>query len=246
MRPHVALSSWRAPRCWPANWPKHARVSLDQVGLGDLAASAGDWQGAAGCYRRAHALDGSHPLVRIALAQVRIAAGDVRTAVAELDRMVGQTTATGQVADPAVRHYLATALLATADQARSLTKDGTPVITSRRQLDTCGRLADQILALGVDSPDVTGQARLLRDTVEAGRRWTWQRRPAVLYGAITVLIGLAMVITGGLLGSVALVIAGVAVGSTLIFWIVTGYRREAWRRSAEHLAPVIWRRGVSD
>lgn len=225
--------------------------ALAHVGIGDVAAAAGDWHAAELAFRRARAIGGDHPLITISLAQATIAAGDPWSAVAELDRLDRSLAPASpehgcHTLRQAVRYYLAAALLAAADNARSLIEGEPPVITSRRQLDVCAHVAHRVLELDVSCQNLTDQARRLLDKVADGRQWTWDRRPAAVCGALTVVTGLGTVITGGLLGSVAMVLAGVAIGPTLIFWTVLGYRRESWRRTAEQVAPRVWRRGIAD
>jgi len=226
--------------------------ALDHVGIGDVAAARGDWSGASESYERAKAIDGDDPIVRIGLAQARIARGDAWSATERLGAIVEEGAppdaqrAGLPPGHPVSRYYLAAALLAAADQVRGRTRDEVPVFTHARQLDLCAGLATRALALRVDAAEVNTQARRLLDEVAAGRRWTWDSPSIPVYAVLSVLGGLGVVVAGGLLGSVALVIAGVAFGPGMICWLVITYRREAWRRTAERLAPLIWRRGVAD
>jgi hypothetical protein len=222
--------------------------ALAHVGIGDVAAAKGDWHAAGLAFRRARAISGDHPLITIGLAQTMVAAGDPWSAVADLDRLDRSLSLDHDchTLRQVVRYYLAAALLAAADNARSQLEGEPPVITSRRQLDVCAHIAHRVLELDAGCAELTEQARRLLDQVAEGSGWTWDRRPAALYGALTVIIGLGTVISGGVLGSVAMVLAGVAIGPTLIFWTVLGYRRESWRRTAEAVAPRVWRRGIPD
>lgn len=222
--------------------------TLAHVGIGDVAAASGDWHAAELAFRRARAIGGDHPMITIGLAQTTVAAGDPWSAVAELDRLDRSLSPDHDwhTLRRVVRYYLAAALLAATDNARTRLEGEPPVITSRRQLEVCAHIAHRVLELDVGYPELTEQAQTLLDQVADGSRWIWDRRPAAVCGALSVVTGLGTVITGGLLGSVAMVLAGVAIGPTLTFWTVMGYRRESWRRTAEDVAPRVWRRGIPD
>jgi tetratricopeptide (TPR) repeat protein len=212
----------------------------DQVGIGDVYLTRGRWRQAADCYQRALAIDASDVLARLGMATVLVAKGDAQAAVAELEPMVA-----ARPSDRVLRYYLASAWTSVAEQCRSQTVDEVLVITSEHQLRICERAARRIVELDVDDEELNrGATRLLAEVV-AGRRWSWAPEGVAVSLAVLVMsLGLTMVVAGGALDSAGLVIAGVLVGSALLYLIVLRFRRQAWQQRAETLGPSIAKPGV--
>ncbi len=212
----------------------------DQVGIGDVFLARGRWRLAAEHYQRALAVDGSDVLARLGMATALVAKGDAQTAVVELEPMVG-----GRPDDRVLRYYLASAWTSVAEQCRSQTVDEVLVITSELQLRICERAARRIVELDVDDEELNrGATRLLAEVV-AGRRWSWAPEGVAVSLAVLVMsLGLTMVVAGGALDSAGLVVAGVLVGSALLYLIVLRFRRQAWQQRAESLGPSIAKPGV--
>ncbi len=196
----------------------------DLVGIGDVHIARGRWQFAGECYQRALDLDNGDPLAELGRSQVLVATGKAQDAVTDLERMVAN-----RPGDPVLRYYLASTWCSVAEQCRSQTTDEVLVITSKHQLRICDRAARRILDLDVDDDElVRGATRLLAE-VDASRRWSWAPEGVAVSLAILVLsLGLTMVVAGGALGSVGLVVAGIVLGSVLLYLIVLRFRRQAW------------------
>ncbi|WP_020419457.1 hypothetical protein [Amycolatopsis sp. ATCC 39116] len=146
-------------------------------------------------------------------------------------------------ADLDLRLRLAHALEALTVSARSVTREGLPVVTSARQRELCAWAARRILELKVPDARLTTGAQALLAELDAGRRWVWHGQGQVAIAAVVVL-GLVAVVLGGLAGVVAVVVAGAVLSSVLLSVLVLRFRRERWRVEAERLAPVIWRPGI--
>lgn len=143
------------------------------------------------------------------------------------------------------RMRLAEALHAEAVAARSMTREGTLEITSRRQLRICEDAAHRILALRIDDEELNRAAAALLDEVRAGRRWTWTNEAAaaaLLVLAVTIGVGTAVI--GGLGDNIALVVIGALVSSVMLGLTVLRYRRENWRMRTDKVAPMIWKPGL--
>ena len=212
----------------------------DQVGIGDVHLARGRWQLAAEHYQRALAVDGSDLPARLGMAMTLVADGSAEAAVTELEPMVAAAPG-----DRVLRYYLASAWCSVAEQCRSQTEDEVLVITSEHQLRICERAARRIVELDVDDEELNrGATRLLAEVV-AGRRWSWAPEGVAVSLAVLVMsLGLTMVVAGGALDSAGLVIAGVLVGSALLYLIVLRFRRQAWQQRAESLGPTIAKPGV--
>ncbi|UQS27281.1 hypothetical protein L1857_33020 [Amycolatopsis thermalba] len=163
---------------------------------------------------------------------------DPMTAVQALEQQLAAAPA-----DPDLRLRLALALEALTVSARSVTREGMPVVTSARQRDLCAWAARRILELNVPDARLTTGAQGLLAELEAGRRWVWLGQGQFAVAAV-VALGLAAVVLGGLTGVIAVVVAGAVVSSALLAVLVLRFRRERWRVEAERLAPVIWRPGI--
>jgi tetratricopeptide (TPR) repeat protein len=212
----------------------------DQVGIGDVHLARGRWQLAAERYRRALELDGGDLLALLGQSQVLVAQGRARDAVAELERMVE-----ARPEEPVLRYYLASTWTSVAEQCRSQTTDEVLVITSQHQLRLCERAARRILELNVADDELVRGANRLLVEVEAARRWKWAPEGiAVILAILAMSLGLTMVVAGGALDSVGLVVAGIVLGSVLLYLIVLRFRRQAWRQRAEALAGSIAKPGV--
>jgi predicted Zn-dependent protease len=210
----------------------------DDIGLGDVRLARGDWRGAIVHYARADQRDPGNVAAALGMSQAKVASRDAQLAAAELERRFGRTR------DPVVRYYLASTWCSVSEQIRSRTVDDALVITSERQLDVCESAARRILDLGVQDHELRRGAELLLDEVAAGRRWRWQPEGiAVSLAVLAVSLGLILVAVGGLAGSVALVISGVALGSGLLYLIVVKFRRQNWRTRADQIAAKIARPG---
>ena len=148
--------------------------------------------------------------------------------------------------DPVTRYYLATTLHAVAEQCRSVTREDVLVITTPHQLAICEDAAIRILDLDTDDEELNRGAERLLAEVNAGRRWRW-RQPVVAEGlAVSIVVfGVAGVVTGGLGGSVALVVASIVLGAVLLFLVVLRYRRQVWQIRADELALLIEKHGVA-
>lgn len=216
------------------------RHPLDQVGIGDVYLTRGRWRQATEHYQRALAIDGWDVLARLGMATALVAKGDAQAAVTELEPMVAS-----QPGNRVLRYYLASAWTSVAEQCRSQTVDEVLVITSEHQLRICERAARRIVELDVDDEELNrGATRLLAEVV-AGRRWSWAPEGVAVSLAVLVMsLGLTMVVAGGALDSAGLVIAGVLVGSALLYLIVLRFRRQAWQQRAESLGPSIAKPGV--
>ncbi len=212
----------------------------DQVGIGDVHLARGRWQFAAECYQRALDLDNGDPLARLGLSQVLVASGKAQDAVADLEQLVAN-----RPGDQVVRYYLASTWCSVAEQCRSQTTDEVLVITSEHQLRLCERAARRILALDVEDEELVRGANRLLVEVAAGRRWTWAPEGVAVSLAVLVMsLGLTMVVAGGALNSVGLVVAGILLGSVLLYLIVLRFRRQAWVQRAEAVAESIAKPGV--
>ncbi|MGH3758160.1 tetratricopeptide repeat protein [Actinophytocola sp.] len=214
---------------------------LDQVGIGDVYLARGKWRTAEEHYRRALPAGGVAALLaKLGIGQVLIGEGRATASIADLEHLVAD-----RPQDPTLRYYLASAWFSVAEQSRSRTADDTLVITSEQQLLICEQAAERILSLEVDDTELDRGAEQLRGEVALGRRWTWAPEGiAVSLAVLVVAMGLITVVAGGLMGSPALVIAGVVLGALLLFVIVWRFRRQTWRRRADEMAPRITRPGV--
>jgi tetratricopeptide (TPR) repeat protein len=212
----------------------------DQVGIGDVHLARGRWQFAAECYQRADDLDNGDLLAQLGRSQVLVAMGKAQDAVTDLERMVAN-----RPGDPVLRYYLASTWCSVAEQCRSQTADEVLVITSEHQLRICDRAARRILDLDVEDEElIRGANRLLAEVV-ASRRWSWAPEGVAVSLAVLVMsLGLTMVVAGGALDSVGLVVAGIVLGSVLLYLIVLRFRRQAWVQRAEALAESIAKPGV--
>ncbi len=166
--------------------------------------------------------------------------GKAQDAVTDLERMVAN-----RPGDPVLRYYLASTWCSVAEQCRSQTADEVLVITSEHQLRICDRAARRILDLDVEDEElIRGANRLLAEVV-ASRRWSWAPEGVAVSLAVLVMsLGLTMVVAGGALDSVGLVVAGIVLGSVLLYLIVLRFRRQAWVQRAEALAESIAKPGV--
>jgi hypothetical protein len=163
---------------------------------------------------------------------------DAATGVAELRRLVGTTD------HPLLRHHLALALLARSAEVRGETRTGELVIVTRRQLDACAELAEQVLALGVPDPEVTAVAVRLRDETAAGLRWEWARRGrAAAFAVAALTLGVPPVVAGGLRGEPAWIGLGAASGAVLLFLMVVTAREQRWRAASDAVVPLVSRPG---
>jgi anti-sigma factor RsiW len=132
-----------------------------------------------------------------------------------------------------LRYYLASTWSSVADQARGRTGDGVLVFTSADQLATCERAARRVLAFDAGDDELRRGAVRLMDEVAAARRWRWEPEGiAVSLAVLAAATGLLLVAVGGLVGSVALVVLGVAGGGTLLAVITLRFRRQNWRVTA--------------
>lgn len=216
--------------------------SLDRVGIGDVHLARGRWRHAAECYLGVLAADPDDVLARLGQSQVLVAEGRAADAVPELERLVAD-----RPEDPVLRYYLASTWCSVGEQCRSQTRDEVLVITSERQLRVCERAARRILELGVADEELVRGARRLLAEVMAGRRWSWVPEGiAVSMAVLVISLGMTMVVAGGALASPGLVVAGVLLGSVLLYLIVLRFRRQAWQLRAESLAPSITKPGALD
>lgn len=213
---------------------------LDLVGIGDVHLARGRWQLAGEHYQRALQLDGMNLLALLGQSQVQVAQGRAASAIPTLEHLLA--VAPG---DQVLRYYLASTWCSVSEQCRSQTRDDVLVITSEHQLRVCEIAARRILELDVDDEElVRGADRLLAE-VAAGRRWSWAPEGVtVSLAVLSVSVGLLIVVAGGTMHSVALVVAGVLVGGLLLFLVVLRFRRQAWHRQAERVAPLIAKPGV--
>jgi tetratricopeptide (TPR) repeat protein len=214
---------------------------LDRVGVGDVYLARGGWRTAEENYRAALPAGGVGALLaQVGLAQVKIGQGNAAGAVADLELLVAD-----RPSDPTLRYYLASAWFSAAEQCRSRTAEDVLVITSEHQLQICEDAGRRILALSTGDDELEHGAEQLVAEVEAGRRWTWMPEGiAVSLAVLTVALGLITVVAGGLLNNVVLVFVGVVVGSALLYGIVYRFRRQAWRRRADEMAPHVVKSGV--
>ncbi|SDC51024.1 tetratricopeptide repeat protein [Actinokineospora iranica] len=200
----------------------------DHVGIGDVLLARGRWRAAARHYRRAEELDPGNALAFLGLSQAKVAGSDAVAAAEDLERVYGGSD------DPVLRYYLASTWCSVADQARHRAGDETLVFTSEGQLALCEHAARRILELDVDDRELRRGAERLLAEVRSGRRWHWRPEGiAVSLAVLAVSFGLTLVAIGGVTGSVPLVIAGIVVGSALLYLIVVRFRRQSWRARAE-------------
>jgi Tetratricopeptide repeat len=212
----------------------------DLVGIGDVHLARGRWQLAAEHYQRALQIDRVDPLAQLGNSQVLVAQGKATSAIPQLEQMVAASPG-----DLVLRYYLASTWCSVAEQCRGQTLDEVLVFTSEHQLRVCEVAASRILDLDVDDEElVRGADRLLAE-VAAGRRWSWAPEGVtVSLAVLSVSLGLMTVVAGGTMHNVGLVIAGIALGGALLSLVVLRFRRQAWRRRAESVAPVIAKPGV--
>ncbi|WP_018685655.1 hypothetical protein [Actinokineospora enzanensis] len=211
----------------------------DQVGLGDVLLARGRKRAAAAHYLTATRLDPDNVLAVLGLSQLKVAGDNAEAAVRDLERRYGGTD------DPVLRYYLASTWCSVGDQTRASTDDEVLVITSEYQLRVCEHAAHRILALGVHDPELRRGAERLLAEVDAGRRWQWRPEGiAVSLAVLAVSLGLILVAVGGVTGSPAVVVAGIALGSALLYLIVVRFRRQAWQTRADSLAPRITKTGA--
>ncbi|WP_026424438.1 tetratricopeptide repeat protein [Actinokineospora inagensis] len=212
---------------------------LDQVGIGDVLLARGRWRTAAAHYERAARLDPGCVLAVLGLSQAWVAGGDAERAAEELELRFGDS------GDPVLRYYLASTWCSVGDQVRAATDDEVLVIASERQLRVCERAALRILDLDVGDHELRRGAERLLAEVRAGRKWRWRPEGiAVSLAVLAVSFGLTLVAVGGVTGSVYLVVAGIVLGSALLYLIVVRFRRQAWQARADGLADRITRPGV--
>jgi hypothetical protein len=207
----------------------------DLVGQGDALLLLGRETEAVTYFHRAVERE-SGPITECGLSQALILQGLAEEAVRRLRLL--------HVDDPVVRHHLAAALLATADQVRSVTRDDELVITSRKQIDTCAGIADEVARIAVDETHLAAAHRL-QSELAAGQRWEWTSETAVIgLSLLVVVIGAAIVTIGGVTGQVVLVVAGAVLGAAALYGIVIAHRRRAWQLQAAKVANLVWRHGV--
>jgi tetratricopeptide (TPR) repeat protein len=211
----------------------------DLVGLGDALMLLEQNDEAITHFERAAELETS-VLVECGLSQALILQGDAGRAAERLKPLLAQ-----HPDDPVVRHHLSAAMLSTADQARSVTRDEQFVITSQAQIDICLAVASQVTGIAASEQHIAAAGQL-RTEVQNGQRWVWSSEGAALgLSLLVALVGIALVAFGGGNGNVALVIVAAVVGAAAIYGIVLAYRRQAWQVHAAKVARVVWRRGVA-
>jgi tetratricopeptide (TPR) repeat protein len=215
--------------------------SLDRVGVGDVYLARGAWQTAEENYRAALSGGGTGALMaQLGLAQVKVGQGHAASAVADLELLVAD-----RPDDPTLRYYLASAWYSAAEQCRSRTADDVLVITSEEQLRICEDAGRRIRQLATGDEELDRGAAQLLSEVSAGRRWTWSPEGiAVSLAVLTVALGLITVVAGGLLDNAVLVFVGVAIGASLLYAIVSRFRKQMWRRRADEMARHIAKPGV--
>ncbi|MDQ3406425.1 MAG: hypothetical protein M3548_24030 [Actinomycetota bacterium] len=143
------------------------------------------------------------------------------------------------------RTRLAHALLAVADDCRSVTRDRIPEITSLAQLAACERVATRLLELAVANDEIDRRAKALLTEVRLGRMWTWQYRTrAAVLAVLAAVLGLGGAVYGGLTGGAGVIVIATVLSSVLLFVVVVGYRRQNWRLRAEAVEATVWREGI--
>ncbi|WP_424189002.1 tetratricopeptide repeat protein [Actinokineospora sp. G85] len=197
----------------------------DHVGLGDVALARGRVRSAVTEYRAALDLDPDDRLALLGLSQARVAGGDAEAVADELEAAFGAAGA-----DPVLRYYLASTWCSAADQVRDRTAEDVLVFTDEHQLEVCEHAALRILELEVDDDELNRVAERLLSEVRAGRRYQWRPEGiAVSLAVLAVSIGLTLVAVGGAAGSVPAVLAGIVLGSVLLYVIIVRFRRQRWR-----------------
>ncbi|EWM16091.1 M48 family metallopeptidase [Kutzneria sp. 744] len=200
----------------------------DYVALGDVHVARRQWAAAEAQFQRALVVAPLSILAVLGLALVRAATGQGETAVAELDVL-----ARTRKGDPVIGYYLAVALLARTVEVRTETGDGRLLIGDAKQLEQCEDLAQRVALSGTDDPELLSAARALLDETRSGREWIWTApRNAGFLGGVAGVFGVAPIITGGLLDSWPLVLAGLLIGAAAVFYAVYQYRRQRWQLRA--------------
>ncbi|NOL42119.1 hypothetical protein HPO96_17885 [Kribbella sandramycini] len=162
---------------------------------------------------------------------------------AEVDRLYGELRARPE--DNDLRARLAWAIRRMTEASLAVTVYQVRVIANERQRDLCRQAAAQILELAPWDGELRAFATGLTAELEAGDRWVWQQKPiAVTLAACTAGIGLVVVVTGGLTRSIPLVVAAAVLSSAVLAGIVLGFRRQAWRQTAQAAAPVLESTGI--
>ncbi|GAA0599589.1 hypothetical protein GCM10010174_13990 [Kutzneria viridogrisea] len=197
----------------------------DYVALGDVFVARRDWSGAADQFERALLVAPLSVLAILGLAMVRAATGAADTAIAELEVL-----ARTRPGDPVVGYYLALALIARTVEVRTEGRGGQLVISTQYQLDTCDWLAGRVLASGTEDAQLIAAAKALQAEVRQGRELVWsEQRPTLVLAGLVLLLGVVPVLLGGLLASVPLLVAGLVLGTGLVFWLFYRYRQPAWQ-----------------
>lgn len=160
--------------------------------------------------------------------------------IAELERLL-----TNDGAAPEIRRELATVLYRRAVEACSVTRDGTPVMTTGRQRRLCAEAARRVPELAVDDVELLHRARSLQAAVDEGDRWVWQ--PARLAAALLIaatLAGCGLVWWSMAGGSVLLAAASATVSSAAAAAVVLRFRKQRWQLEATRVGPLIRRHGL--
>nr|WP_042195118.1 hypothetical protein [Kibdelosporangium sp. MJ126-NF4]CEL21683.1 hypothetical protein [Kibdelosporangium sp. MJ126-NF4]CTQ92463.1 hypothetical protein [Kibdelosporangium sp. MJ126-NF4] len=223
-----------------AGRPEEARALFeadnDLVGAGDALLALGQQERAVACYERA---SGDDLIVDCGLAQALVLRGNPQAAVVRMEQALAR-----HPGNPVAQHQLTGALLETADQARSLTRDEELVITSRTQFDICAAVAARAAVTAVDEAHRAAVARLTAELAD-GQRWMWSNDAAVAgYALFGGGAGLAVVGLGGVNGNIVLVVSGAILGAAAVYAVVAAFRRQAWQVRATEVAPMVWRHGV--
>lgn len=158
----------------------------------------------------------------------------------ELERLLANSPA-----DYTLRQEMATVLYRRASEARSVTRDHRPILTTSRQRELCREAGRRILDLRVNDAELEMSARELLATVENGDRWVWQPAgPAALSAAAFFLGGLGLVLLSMASGSIPLAAASALLSSVLLAVVILRCRRQQWRVDAEQKYPLIQFHGI--
>ncbi|GAA1720410.1 hypothetical protein GCM10009745_81900 [Kribbella yunnanensis] len=144
-----------------------------------------------------------------------------------------------------LRFQLAWAIRRMTEASLAVTIYEVRLIASEQQRAMCREAAERILELAPWDDELRTFANGLAAEVESGGQWVWQSRPTAITLAIcAIVVGLALVVTGGLTGDVVLVIVAALLSSAALAGIVLAFRRQTWQIAARAAAPVIQYTGI--
>ncbi|WP_344220734.1 hypothetical protein [Kribbella sancticallisti] len=147
--------------------------------------------------------------------------------------------------DNDLRTQLAWAIRRLTEESLAVTVYEVRVIASDRQRRMAREASARILELAPWDGDLRAFATNLSDEVERGGRWTWESKAlAQTLAACVAVIGLALVVAGGLVGSIPLIVTAALLSSAGLACVVLGFRREAWRITAREAEPLLERAGI--